>query len=242
MAPIVILTSNLRKCTSCQIEKDISEFGIKNRKYPNGTIKVVLSIYCRECEKLKAKQWRANHPEQTAAYNAREDVKIKKKEWEEINASYEDRKEYFQQYYENNIETFKDRSQTTQFKETKRKYKKNKRNIDPIFRVRENISNAILKALKKGKSDKAGQSIMQFLGYTITDLSDHLEKQFNDKMTWDNYGIYWHIDHIIPQSDLSFKSMKDENFNKCWSLNNLRPLEAKQNIKDGATRIRHKKV
>jgi hypothetical protein len=47
-------------------------------------------------------------------------------------------------------------------------------------------------------------------------------------------------DHIIPQSKLQYTSMKDENFKKCWSLENLRPLSAKQNVIDGATRIRHK--
>ena len=74
-------------------------------------------------------------------------------------------------------------------------------------------------------------------------------------MNWNNWGIYrsttwddhkqstwtWQIDHIIPQADLPFSSMSDENFNKCWSLENLRPLNAKQNCIDGCTRIRHGK-
>jgi hypothetical protein len=35
--------------------------------------------------------------------------------------------------------------------------------------------------------------------------------------------------------------MEDDNFKKCWALNNLRPLSAKQNILDGTTKIRHEK-
>lgn len=58
----------------------------------------------------------------------------------------------------------------------------------------------------------------------------------DDKSTWT-----WNIDHIIPQSDLPYTSMKDENFKICWSLNNLRPYSAKQNIEEGAKKIRHKK-
>ena len=27
-----------------------------------------------------------------------------------------------------------------------------------------------------------------------------LEKQFDDKMSWDNHGTYWEIDHIKPLS------------------------------------------
>jgi hypothetical protein len=49
------------------------------------------------------------------------------------------------------------------------------------------------------------------------------------------------IDHIVPQSDLPYSSMNDENFQKCWALENLRPLSAKQNYLDGMTRIRHNK-
>lgn len=59
-------------------------------------------------------------------------------------------------------------------------------------------------------------------------------------MTWKNWGIYnsetwiWQIDHIIPQSKLPYVSMGNENFIKCWALDNLRPYSAKQNIYDNA--------
>ena len=41
----------------------------------------------------------------------------------------------------------------------------------------------------------------------------------------------WQIDHIISQSKLPYTSMSDDNFNKCWALENLQPLEAIANIK-----------
>jgi hypothetical protein len=34
--------------------------------------------------------------------------------------------------------------------------------------------------------------------------------------------------------------MQDDNFSKCWSLGNLRPLSSKQNLIDGIRRNRHK--
>lgn len=102
------------------------------------------------------------------------------------------------------------------------------------------INSAINHMLKRRNSSKNG-SIMQYLKYNITDLKHHIEKQFDDKMSWNNYGSYWHIDHIIPQACLPYALMSDENFIKCWSLNNLRPLEAKLNMLEGSTRIRHKK-
>jgi hypothetical protein len=93
----------------------------------------------------------------------------------------------------------------------------------------------------KGKTSKAGNSILQFLGYSIQDLKSHLESLFTDNFNWDNYGVVWHIDHIIPHSNFSYLSMTDPSFTQCWALANLRPLAAAQNMRDGSTRVRHLK-
>ncbi len=50
----------------------------------------------------------------------------------------------------------------------------------------------------------------------------------------------WQLDHIIPQSDLPYTSMEEENFKKCWALENLRPLRSDINHSDGVKKIRHK--
>jgi len=68
-------------------------------------------------------------------------------------------------------------------------------------------------------------------------------KKYNSK-TWDDNNPAtwtWNIDHIIPQSELKYESLDDENFKKCWALENLRSYSAKQNILDGCRKIRHTK-
>ncbi len=123
----------------------------------------------------------------------------------------------------------------------KRKIIRAKENDNPIFKLRSRVSTTICKALKKQNGSKNGRSIMDYLPYSIEELKKHIEKQFkesgNEWMTWENHGAYifggkkvWHIDHIIPQSLLPFDSMEHPNFLKCWSLENLRPLEASKNI------------
>lgn len=55
-------------------------------------------------------------------------------------------------------------------------------------------------------------------------------------MSWDNYGAKpgcWTIDHIVPQSHFCYTSLKDPQFQKCWALSNLRPLEYIANIRKG---------
>lgn len=151
-------------------------------------------------------------------------------------------------------------------KERRAKNKK-KRNIktkerlqtDIIFKTRLYLSGYIRNALKSCGSSKNGYSIIDFLPYTIENLKLHIEKQFlnpgNEWMNWKNWTKYdpktwndnnsstwaWNLDHIIPQSDLPYDSMEHPNFQKCWMLENLRPLSAKQNIIDGPAKTRHKK-
>lgn len=105
-----------------------------------------------------------------------------------------------------------------------------RRKADPSFRLKENIGRAVYTTLKHNKDNKPTFS---FLPYTKEQLKEHIQNQFDQNMSWDNYGSYWHLDHIIPQDALPYDSFEHPNFLKCWSLDNLRPLEAKENIRKG---------
>ena len=52
-------------------------------------------------------------------------------------------------------------------------------------------------------------------------------------MTWENYGK-WHVDHIKPISVHNIVEIGDEEFMKCWSLENLQPMWGKENIIKGS--------
>ena len=78
---------------------------------------------------------------------------------------------------------------------------------------------------------KEGKSMFEFLPYTMDELRDHIEAQFSQEMSWDNYGSYWHLDHIVPHSRLPYKEMSEVNFLRCWSLENLQPLPARENLR-----------
>jgi hypothetical protein len=68
------------------------------------------------------------------------------------------------------------------------------------------------------------------VGYDVIELKRHLEEQFVDGMSWENYGE-WHIDHIKPLSSFNITDINSDEFKKCWSLSNLQPLWAKDNLK-----------
>ena len=128
--------------------------------------------------------------------------------------------------------------------------KKHKRINDPIFKMREIVSNSIRSFLNKNGIRKNNNSVIKFLPYSIEELKQYLESQFELWMTWENQGVYksktwddsnpstwvWNLDHIIPHSIFHYKTMDCQEFRDCWALSNLRPLSAKQNIIDGNRR------
>jgi hypothetical protein len=83
------------------------------------------------------------------------------------------------------------------------------------------------------KHTKAGKRWEALAGYTVHDLIAHLESKFQPGMGWHNFGE-WHIDHVRPRASFSFSSPADPAFLECWSLRNLQPLWAKDNLKKGA--------
>jgi hypothetical protein len=102
------------------------------------------------------------------------------------------------------------------------------RRLDPKFRVLESISQSMRHYLR----GKNGKTWTDLVGYTPEQLRNHIEKRFKHGMSWENYGK-WHVDHIIPVTVFNFQTPDDIDFKKCWSLKNLRPLWAKENISKG---------
>ena len=108
--------------------------------------------------------------------------------------------------------------------ERMREYRKKPKN-----RLSSDVRTRVWQTLKGGKKHK---STFDALGYTAKQLMEHLEKQFQNGMNWDNYTKFgWHIDHIKPVDAFNFTSTKDKEFKECWKLSNLQPLWAEDNWK-----------
>lgn len=101
-------------------------------------------------------------------------------------------------------------------------------------KLRKNFSSLMGMRLKRRLIGKSGNSCFECLGYSIDELISHLESKFQPGMTWENYGE-WHIDHVIPDSWFNYREYGDEDFIKCWSLDNLQPLWAEDNLRKGDT-------
>lgn len=219
-------------CKSCRAEqrklkaKEIAEY---NKKY-------------REEHKDYFDSYNLNHKEQSKKY--REEHKEEKAIYDKIYISKTENKQrkqtYDKEYYQNNKDKIKEYAQinANRIKQRQREYRTNNtdklreqnkqyyiNNIknNPQTLLNKNMSNAINLTLKSGvKSERHWENIV---GYTLEDLIEHLESQFDERMNWNNHSINgWHIDHIIPKDSLPYDSPDDLNFKIVWSLYNLRPL------------------
>lgn len=148
----------------------------------------------------------------------KERLKKNHKKWYEDNK--EKWKEYLKEYREKNAE---------KIREVKRNYEKTRKANDPLYKLISNFRTAIYQVLKENNVDKNGH-YFEVLKYTPEELINHLEKQFTDGMTWDNYG-QWHVDHVMPISVHDIHEIGDDEFMRCWSLSNLQPMWGDENIR-----------
>ena len=147
------------------------------------------------------------------------------------------RKERSKAYYSENRETFIDRSMEWRRENIDRvlprirRWKKQKRSEDINFRLRDILRCRVYKYIS---GESKSLSAVKNLGCSIEFLRSYLENKFDENMTWDNYGSYWHIDHIKPLS--AFDLTDDRQFLEACHYTNLQPLEARENIRKGGIR------
>jgi hypothetical protein len=142
----------------------------------------------------------------------------KHKDWYENNK--EKWNEYIKEYREKNRD---------KIRQLRRNYEKTRKANDPLYKLISNFRTAIYQVLKENRVDK-NQSYFDVLQYTPEQLIVHLEKQFTEGITWENYGE-WHVDHKLPISSFNIQKMGDSEFMKCWSLENLQPMWGEENIR-----------
>ena len=114
-------------------------------------------------------------------------------------------------------------------KERHRNYMRMRYQKDLDFRLRNALRSRIRQAIIRDSGEKSIKTA-DLIGCSVKELKQHLEAQFADGMSWDNYGE-WHIDHIIPCA--SFDLTDEQEQRECFHYTNLQPLWGVDNIKKG---------
>lgn len=205
----------MKKCSKCKEEKSLDEF------FNNKSTKDGKSNYCKKCHTIESKKRKYNYYYDRKEYSKnwyidnKEREQNKRKSYRQLNKE-KQREIHKKWYYENKEEKLKKNYENEKYQMIH----------NPMFRIKKNLRIRVIDCLKgKSKSHKT----MQLLGCTIIEFKNYLQSKFTKEMTWENYGTYWHVDHIKPCSlfDLLNESAQME----CFHYTNLQPLEAKENLK-----------
>jgi hypothetical protein len=243
----------MKECVDCKSIKSNNEYYIYELKKKSGR--------CKDCLKHRANLYRIKNIElkklSDKNYRVKNKLKLKKQKSIYIIKNKSTILNRQKLWYQNNRDRLLNKAK--QYRDTHKMersvYENNRRKNDISYKLRTSISKIIGHKLKIQLSSKKSKSCATYLSYSIQDLKENLEKKFEPWMSWDNWGRYnsetwddndsstwtWQIDHIKPQSLLPYTSMEDENFKKCWSLDNLRPLSSKINIINGTMLSKNRK-
>jgi hypothetical protein len=218
-----------KKCTVCSIEKNLNNYAKDNYR------KDGYDATCKECKKKQRNERRKNskipsikecslckqvlaadnfhkksesldglHSECKECKKQKRLEKKKQNQEKELSINYNKicgTREYFKNYH-------------------------NRRISNPQYKLSGNIRNRVRMALKRQNTSKF-RNTFDLIGCSPLFMTQWLEHQFNSNMSWNNYGIYWQIDHVIPCT--FFNLIKREEQLRCFNWRNCRPCTKTEN-------------
>ena len=219
-------------CKHCGAVKSVTEF-YRERKHADG-----LRTRCKACESARLRAYNVRNAEKHKVYNKEHYPDYYSKNCERI-------KETVRRYRANNKEKTKaadkayhsvhPRPYAMRIKDnaasvresSRRSYLRRKATVNGQLSIK--LSTGIRKSLKRGKQ---GYHWEKLVGYSVEDLKKHIESLFTDTMTWDKVANgEIHIDHKIPLSFFKYMTYLDTEFQYAWSLDNLQPMWACDNLR-----------
>ncbi len=104
-------------------------------------------------------------------------------------------------------------------------YTKSRKLNDLLFKSTCDIRGLIGSSIKRGGFKKSSKTAL-ILGCSYEEFKIHIETQFTEGMSWDNYGE-WHYDHVYPVSLARDEAHMIElnhysNFQPLWAVDNIR--------------------
>lgn len=197
--------SQTKKCNRCK--KLLSNINYNKRKIKkkDGSILETLAPRCKKCLYDMQIEYREKNKEKIKIRDAKYYLTVKnKRRQQEINrlAIPENRKKRCEYI---------------------KRYKAEKRNKDPSFKLYESLRKKIWKSL----NNKSNSSI-EYLGCDIHFYEKWIEYTMETDMNWKNYGTIWNIDHVIPVN--LFKLSDNEQAKKAFNWKNTCARYASENF------------
>lgn len=207
----------MKVCKKCGENRELTQF-VKNRNKPDG-----LHSVCKSCTKIyKAKYYKEN--KEGILQGFRERYKEDPDRYKEAeNRRRRENREVYNQRSLSYQKKNKDR-----VNQRHREWESKQRECNEQFKLRSYIRQNLNNALKR---DSVKCIAAQHLGCSIVFYKDYLSKQFKDGMNWENRGVLWNVDHIIPLS--AFDLTDSDQLIKACHYTNTQPLYIVENNKKG---------
>jgi hypothetical protein len=252
-------TNTLKCCSNCLVQKNINEFTnysrkickvcynqkalerVKKHREKDKKVKIVTDTkICKECEietPIENFTQRRNickgcfNKNRKIRYQTDKNDKVKFNKMQEYGKEYRSKNIYKRK--EAIIKVLKE-NKTKDKKLYQRNYINERCKNDILFKVAKNARSMVYRAFIKSGYKKNSKT-ETIIGCSFEQLKEHIEKQFEPWMNWDNWGLYngnlnygWDIDHIEPLFPPN-KNRTHDDIIKLNSYINLQPLCSKIN-------------
>ena len=139
------------------------------------------------------------------------------------------KKQYYQKNKDHLDECIKQwrKSNSEHINKYAKEWRREKYKTDLKYNISNKMKSNIYQSISK---NKAGRHWENLVGYTLENLIRRLKETMPLGYTWEDFlKGRLHIDHKIPISVFNFTRPEHIDFRRCWALENLRLLPAKEN-------------
>lgn len=202
------MINNMRTCTLCKIDQPIDSYAKKTSYYDG------ISPWCRSCTSKRAKL---------------DYERVKEKRKAQASAYYINNKEEILKDRKENREVYLEKAKNWRIKnrdkvrEYSKSYRAERSLRDPLYRIKKRLTGRLREVLHKNGWKKY-TSATGSIGCDAETLKAHIENQFIDGMSWDNYGK-WQVDHVTPMAS----AQTEQDVYLLNHYKNLKPLWAADN-------------
>jgi len=169
---------------------------------------------CTICRKIAGKKFRIKH---------NDEIKKEKRQFYQLNKStFQEKHAFYRQIHKKELAEKKRQYYVIHREAILKKtheYYNSQYNSDLNFKLKSRLRHRIRMAIKG--NFKSGSAVKD-LGCSIPEFKKHIESKFYGKMSWDNWGTVWELDHIIPLCE--FDLTDREQFLKVVHYTNFQPL------------------
>lgn len=204
-----------KKCCSCEEIKDTNEFHKDKSK------KLGYCSKCKVCAYTYNKTYYTKNLDKRQAWNK----KYKDANSERIKARntqyYRDNWDKQKAYRVANAARIKANNEA--YKQRKNDWVSQRRQNDINFKISYNLRTRFHSFIST-----KGKKTFGILGMPCETFLSWIEFQFEEGMSWDNYGVDWHLDHILPVSKFNLENETDQKV--CFNWANFQPLYSQDNL------------